>query len=103
MTKKRRITVYLLAILFALSVSFMFIAAFNQSNAVFAASIFEYDGKVKTVAGDEDGGKRGLRLFAYDSGATANFKGVQTDIFQSEIKIASFGGNSNLRKIFFAL
>lgn len=98
MTKKRRITVYLLAILFALSVSFMFIAAFNQSNAVFAASIFEYDGKVKTVAGDEDGGKRGLRLFAYDSGATANFKGVQTDIFQSEIKIASFGGNSNLRK-----
>ena len=53
MTKKRRITVYLLAILFALSVSFMFIAAFNQSNAVFAASIFEYDGKVKTVAGDE--------------------------------------------------
>ena len=57
MTKKRRITVYLLAILFALSVSFMFIAAFNQSNAVFAASIFEYDGKVKTVAGDEDGGK----------------------------------------------
>ena len=30
MTKKRRITVYLLAILFALSVSFMFIAAFNR-------------------------------------------------------------------------
>ena len=98
MTKKRRITVYLLAILFALSVSFMFIAAFNQNNAVFAAGIFEYDGNVKTVAGDVDGGDRGLRLYAYDSGATATFKGVQTDVFHSEIKIASSNGTKDLKK-----
>jgi len=98
MTKKRRVTSCFFAILFVLSVLFMFIAAFNRDDAVFAADIFEYDGKVKTVAGDVDGGKRGLRLFAYDNGATANFKGVQTDIFQSEIKIASFEGSRDLKK-----
>lgn len=98
MTKKRRVTVYFLAILLVLSVSLMFLTAFNRGGTAFAADVFEYDGKIKTVAGDVDGGDRGLRLYAYDSGATATFKGVQTDVFHSEIKIASSNGTKDLKK-----
>lgn len=98
MTKKRRTAIYLLAVLLVLSVSLAFVAAFSRGGSAYAADVFEYDGKIKAVSGDVDGNKRGLRLFAYDSGATANFKGVRTGVFQSEIKIATFDGSKDLKK-----
>ncbi len=98
MTKKRQIAVCSLVILLFLSVLLTCAFAFNKTDGVFAASVFEYDGKVKATTGDVDDGKRGLRLYAYDNGATAKFKSVQTDVFQSEMQIASFDGNKGLKK-----
>ncbi len=98
MTKKRKIVFYSLICLFVLSVLSAFAVAFNKPNTAFASEIFECDGKVKTVAGDSDNGNTGLRLYAYDNGATARFKGVRTGIFQSEIKVASSGKSKDLKK-----
>ena len=84
--------------LVALNVALAFAVVGNRAEKTYAADIFEYRGIVKTVAGDTDGTSKGLRLFAYDNGAAAEFRNVQTDIFQSEIKITSFKGNKDLKK-----
>ena len=98
MIKTKRVTIFTLMALVALNVALAFAVVGNRAEKTYAADIFEYRGIVKTVAGDTDGTSKGLRLFAYDNGAAAEFRNVQTDIFQSEIKITSFGGNKDLKK-----
>lgn len=98
MIKTKRVTIFTLIALVALNVALAFAVVGNRAEKTYAADIFEYRGIVKTVAGDTDGTSKGLRLFAYDNGAAAEFRNVQTDIFQSEIKITSFGGNKDLKK-----
>ena len=97
MIKTKRVTIFTLIALVALNVALAFAVVGNRAEKTYAADIFEYRGIVKTVAGDTDGTSKGLRLFAYDNGAAAEFRNVQTDIFQSEIKITSFGGNKDLK------
>lgn len=97
MTTTKRIALFVLCFVFAASIVALAISLGGYSKA-YASDVFDYVGTIKTVNGSLEGNKRGLRLYGYDSGVTANFKNAQTDVFSAELQIGSHDGKKDLKK-----
>lgn len=97
MTTTKRIVLFVLCFVFIASVVALAISLGGYSK-VYASSVFDYVGTIKTVNGSLEGNKRGLRLYGYDSGVTANFKNAQTDVFSAELQIGSHDSKKDLKK-----
>ena len=96
MTTTKRIALFVLCFVLVSSVVALAIT-FGGSKA-YASDVFDYVGTIKTVNGSIEGNRRGLRLYGYDSGVTANFKNAQTDVFGAELQIGSHEGKKDLKK-----
>ena len=97
MTLSKRITIFALFVVLAATIAAAVLFS-SVGNEAYASDVFDYVGTVKTVNGSVEGGKRGLRLFGYDNGVTANFKNAQTDVFSAELQIGSHDGKKDLKK-----
>ena len=96
MTTTKRITLFVLC--FVLVASVVALAITFGGSEAYASDVFDYVGTIKTVNGSIEGNRRGLRLYGYDSGVTANFKNAQTDVFGAELQIGSHEGKKDLKK-----
>lgn len=97
MTITKRIALFVLFCVLVASVVALTISFGGESKA-YASDVFDYVGTIKTVNGSLEGNKRGLRLYGYDSGVTANFKNAQTDVFSAELQIGSHDSKKDLKK-----
>lgn len=97
MTTTKRIALFVLCFVLVASVVALAIT-FGGGFKAYASDVFDYVGTIKTVNGSIEGNRRGLRLYGYDSGVTANFKNAQTDVFGAELQIGSHEGKKDLKK-----
>ena len=97
MTTTKRIDLFVLCFVLLVSVVALAIT-FGGGSKAYASDVFDYVGTIKTVNGSIEGNRRGLRLYGYDSGITANFKNAQTDVFSAELQIGSHDGKKDLQK-----
>lgn len=98
MTLSKRITIFALCVVLAATIAAAVLFSSVGNDKAYASDVFDYVGTVKTVNGSVEGSKRGLRLFGYDNGVTANFKNAQTDVFSAELQIGSHDGKKDLKK-----
>lgn len=101
---KKKIAITCLAAALGLSVAVA--AGFGVANASAAKTpygeAFDYtqsENKVqyKTLQSDEtDGARKGLLLYAYDGGATADFKATLNGVCEAELKAVTHGGLTDL-------
>ena len=98
MTTARRITVSVICVALVAAAIVLAVLLSGAGDRAYAAGVFDYVGAIKAVGGSTEGGRRGLRLYGYDSGVTANFKNTQTDVFSAELQIGSFDGKRDLKK-----
>ena len=102
MKKSKRLLVTVCASVACLAVSVAGIAALATNSDKTPGKAFEYSEaaplKYKTYASEQGSAKKGLLLYGYDSGATAEFKGTFSGVFETEMKTPSSTGAAELRR-----
>ncbi len=98
MKTKNRIAIAVSCITLAILLALGGFSILSGNNSVAgAASVFAYNG-VKYSECETEYGRRGLRMYAYDGGATAEFRNVQSGTFRAELAFGSFDGRKDLKK-----
>lgn len=98
MTTAKRIALSALCLVLVAAATLLAVFLLGKGTPVYAAGAFTYDGSIRAEGGSTEGGRRGLRLYGYDSGATARFRNTQTDVFSAELQFGSHNGRSDLKK-----